>query len=71
MITACTTTSITPIGLAGPMTDRRAAGLLGISAFSLGSSIGADGWWTFPVIVANLLLIEYAWSQITKAEVNR
>ena len=53
------------------MSRKHAAGLIGLAAFSLGSSLGDDHWWTWFVIVGNLLLLEYGWSQLTAAEVDQ
>ena len=53
------------------MSRKRAAFILGLSAFSLGTSLGDDHWWTWFVIVGNLLLLQYAWSQLTAEEVDR
>ncbi|QDH47749.1 hypothetical protein SEA_MELLIE_70 [Gordonia phage Mellie] len=50
---------------------RTAAAVIGISSFSLGASIGVDGWWMFPIIVGNLLMLEIAWSELNRTEVDQ
>ncbi|QMU19022.1 hypothetical protein [Gordonia rubripertincta] len=50
---------------------RAAAAVIGISAFSLGASIGVDDWWIFPIIVGNLLMLEIAWFELNKAEADQ
>ena len=50
---------------------KQAVILIGLAAFSLGSSIGDDSWWTWITIPGNMLMISYGWSELAAAEVDR